>query len=104
MSCSKQFIFELIKSYRCCFFFFLTVEKRKLQDKVDEKIRLGERETALVRLCCPFSRADVNHFAFFRQNFYAHINIPRYSCLLFLACILTTQCATPIIPIKYEIR
>ena len=45
--------------------FFLTVENGKLQDKVDENIRLGERETALVRLCCPYSRPVVNYFVCF---------------------------------------
>ena len=36
-------------------FFVAVAEKRRLKDKVEENIRLGEREAALVRLCCPYS-------------------------------------------------
>lgn len=78
----------------------VVVLKRNLQDKEDENIRLAEREAALVRLDCPYSRDDVNHFVPIIL-FASTSPLRKYnSCMLFSwPCTLTTQCA-PSYPIN----
>ena len=80
------------------FFFVAVVEKRNLQDKEDENIRLAEREAALVRLDCPYSRDDVNHFVCFNKP-----SKQIHSCMLFFLALHPNHTMCPLLSYQSQL-